>query len=578
MAWRLACGLLLGLPGASSAGFEQGIVEIHRTSAHIPVLATCPDERNGAIVAWQEGEPGPLRALHLAANGELDGSEGWLTATADPDPASRSRLAAVSDVRGGAYLAWCVADVLHLSRITADGRPAEGWPRNGRVLGRLRSGDRPSLVPDGEGGLYIGWFDTGIPSVQPWRVLAFHVGPDGRGAGGWPDTPLGFESPLEATLGLHPVFAAASGGGLWAAWLGAAPDAGGQSLVGGYRVTRLRPSGAAYPGWTRQGTELVPLGGALRLTGSGAMRPVAISDDGEGGCLLLTWDVGRPVDGSYLEEPANLRRFAADGAVAPGWPEAGIPVWGTYYSGAGFGASPSVRRSRSGDVILGTPVFGLHGSELFQWFRVEGDFGSMHLLASVNRASDLKVRARGDLLGVAWAQSYGWRNGPERQSAQVSGGLFVPGTPSSTFFESREGVWDVWYGDADIVLTELGSAILVWSQNIDRHGLQAIRLLPRGPMAVEATPGEGSAMLRAHHSPGRGVVAEVAWPGRGAVALGLVDIAGRASSRAELAAERSAGAAIVLPGSQDLPPGVYFVVATRGGRSLSRRVLVLDRR
>ena len=460
------CFLVLAA-GSANAGFESGVVVVHPTTAHIPQVSACTDGDRGALVVWQEntvGAAGPLRAAHVLASGEIDAAWPPEGAVVCAVAAGRSALGAVTDDARGAFVWWVDGGVITATHVTAAGTVSEGWPATGRVLGQ--SHDPPQVIADGTGGVYVGWFDIGLTAGQRERVLAIHLGADGHATGGWPDSPLAFESPLEDRLNVLPAFALGAGGSLWAAWLGLIIEPLTGSASGGYFVSRVRSSGAAWPGWTLGGMEIVPLNGELQSVPSKGMRPVAIADAADAGFLLLTFDDAVALDG-YAYSPMSLRRFSSDGSIAPGWPEAGVPVGASFYPGAEAGASPRLMRGTDGRILTGIAGFGVESTEGYTFTRRAPDGLPLSTVGTTSIAQGLKVHfsPAGDL-ARAWSLPMGWHNGLAGRDAAISGACVASDDAIASFDEDQPyefGDWTVWYGDADIALTGDGAAIFIWS-------------------------------------------------------------------------------------------------------------------
>jgi len=570
------CFLVL-TTGSARAGFESGIVAVHPTAAHIPRVSACADGERGALVVWQEntvGSTGPLRATHVLASGEIDTAWPADGAVVCAVAAGRSALGAVTDDARGAFVWWVDGGIISAVHVTAAGTVSDGWPATGRVLGK--SLDQPQMIADGTGGVYVGWFDIGLTAGQRSRVLAIHLGADGHATGGWPDSPLAFESAIEDRLNALPTFALGAGGSLWAAWLGLIVDSVNGSASGRYFVSRVRSSGAAWPGWTRGGTEIVHLNGDLQHFDIEGMRPVAIADAADGGFLLLAFDEAAALEGS-IDAPMMLRRFSSEGTIAPGWSEAGAQVGAGFYPGAEVGASPRLVSATDGRILTGTAGFGVESTEGYGFTRRSPDGLPLSTLGNTLIAQGLKAHfsPAGDL-ATAWAQSMGWHNGLSGHDAAVSGAFVASDGAAASFDEYQPyefGDWTVWYGDADITLTGDGAAILVWSQDTGRHGLQAMRLVPGGTVGAPGPASARQRSLRARFVSGRGLMVSASFPGSAACDLNVLDLQGRRI--AWLWSADATGTEQFVPGTGDLAPGVYFVRARGVPGESSTKVVVM---
>ncbi|HEX5634211.1 MAG TPA: hypothetical protein VFX50_13320, partial [Gemmatimonadales bacterium] len=200
-------------------GWSADPVEVHATTALCPRVSVCADGAGGSIVIWQEATAGGglLKARRLLASGDLDPAWPAAAAVSTRDIA-RTALGSVGDDAGGAYIWWSEGTQLLLTRVTPGGAVASGWGAQGRSLGMLATDrHRPIAVPDGTGGVYVGWLAADV-FAQPIRCFArvVHLGPDAAGAGGWPAG----GRVLGTAMGANPtVFAfgmdRAGDGGLW---------------------------------------------------------------------------------------------------------------------------------------------------------------------------------------------------------------------------------------------------------------------------------------------------------------------------------------------------------------------------
>ena len=155
-----------------------------------PTLA--PDGTGGAVVAFREfktpaGHSG-LYAKRVLGNGQF--APGWADSGAvAAAPTGVAQIRAVTDGQGGVILAWeALANGfpgwdIWVQRLNALGSVAAGWPADGRPAG-IPQGNalEPVLVPDQEGGAFVGWVgyheDRGRGYLQ-------HVTQSGANASGW---------------------------------------------------------------------------------------------------------------------------------------------------------------------------------------------------------------------------------------------------------------------------------------------------------------------------------------------------------------------------------------------------------
>ncbi len=172
---------------------------------------------------------------------------------------------------------------------------------------------QPSRAPDGAGGAHVAWLDVGS-DIRAQRLLA-----DGGIARG---------SPLNGV--------ARTGGGNASAPT-AIPDGAGGLLVvfarGGLYVQRFNASGSIVAGFPREG----------KLITSDFSGSFAATTDGAGGAYILRLAPGAK---TYLR--ARLTRIGPDGAIAPGWSEAGVALAGTF---GAWASRPQLQPSARGGVL-----------------------------------------------------------------------------------------------------------------------------------------------------------------------------------------------------------------------------------
>jgi len=270
---------------------------------------------------------------------------------------------------------------------------------------------------------------------------------------------------------------------------------------------------------------------------------------------------------------ARLDRFTSAGGRSSDWPADGFSIGASYYGGAAVESSPRIQRLADGSLQLAEPGFGTEGFEAFSFERRTANGAPLSRGSTVNRSSDLRlhISSQGE---VAWAyaQPFGWHNVMVGDVAALKGHFESAGQPPAEFREYQYDLWTVHYGAADIVLTGDGAAILVWSQDTDRHGLQAKRLGPPIVLDAPPTPVISAPSLRARFVRGEGVHAVASLPGASHVDLVLHDLAGR---RIAGVTSGAPGAEVVFPGTRELPGGVYFARASDGTRELRSKVVVL---
>jgi hypothetical protein len=573
---------LAAVPVPALAGWSPDPVEVIATSNTCPLVTACADVSRGAIVVWQEntsGAAGPLRARHLLATGDIDPA--WPTlVTVTSAAASRVALGSVTDGQGGAYVWWQLGGSVYLTRVTAGGAIAAGWPAAGRVLGMQQMGSqRPSVLADGSGGVYVAF--NQLVSGPPWevRLMLAHLGPSNTGAGGFPAGGLraiGTTSEQTEWVGSSSI-GLAPDGGVWAAW-GTSVVTETDVLAGDYRLTRLTPAGLPAAGWDARGVVLGTYAGdALNTTSGWSVAPgmslVAVASDGADGAYLLRGDADTSYPGTLTVVP-RLFRLGAGGAVAAGWPAAG---WTPYAGGlqASFdnGATASLRLlpDGSGGVFVGQPAYASEMTNGYDFARIganaatlPGGVGAMQ--------NGLEFALRGD--GGMFVTSFN-ANGPSSAwspAAYVSIGQSAPGTGWSEWHDTPMVTW---YADDAVASLGDGSAVFAWSQVNERHGIYAVRVNGAGLVTgVEPAPAVAAPRLALHFARGEGVTLFATFGAPGTARCVLADVAGRAVARGTFEAGVVASR-WTLPGTAGLPAGLYLARVECGGRALTGKVAIV---
>lgn len=160
----------------------------------------CRDGGDGAFVAWCDarsgvGIPEPqvqayydIYLQHLTGTGEV--APGW-PADGLPVcvwPGSQQEPQLLPDGNGGVYVGWWPSGpqgaTVHLQHVRADGSLAPGWPEGGkRMFGIDTYADQLRLASDQMGGVFVGAELVG--EAQHLRVYVQHVTPNGSFDGVW---------------------------------------------------------------------------------------------------------------------------------------------------------------------------------------------------------------------------------------------------------------------------------------------------------------------------------------------------------------------------------------------------------
>jgi hypothetical protein len=281
------------------------------------------DDAAGEIVVWfdtRNGGDNDLFALRLTAYGTR--ASGWFV-NGNPvctSPGSQDTPACCADGAGGAFICWrdgrnaATSSDLYVQHLTGSGGIAPGLSADGiPVSTALGTQEGASICVDGRGGALIAWND-GRPDTP--GVYMQHILPSGLVDPDWPAN----GKLIEANAGIPKVV----------------PDASAGAIVlyaragGGVVAQRVTSTGEAAPGWTPDGVMLIPQGSGI----------VSACADGAGGAIV-TFESG------YA--PFLAQRVTQGGAIATGWPPAGVALVSNYSPGE---FSPSITPDDDGGAFV----------------------------------------------------------------------------------------------------------------------------------------------------------------------------------------------------------------------------------
>ena len=572
----IATAVLVLAPAPASAGWSPTPTPIRLTSSAIPVIACVSDGAAGAYVAWQEeSSPGSgiLRTQHVLPTGDLDPA--WpadgIVACSDVGP--RSEIGLVADPAGGCYAWWLAGSgtstaTLRVRRIGSDGTPDVRWPASGKSLGTTLASWRPSVIPDGSGGLYASWSSSSFAETGN-NALVARLGPTGAAPAGW--------SPLVRAMGslpdvnLSPAIARAADGGVFCVWARWSSDS--TALPHAFCAKRLMPSGALASGWPLDGLVLADFHPwALRNLFKDQM--VAAASDASGGFYALLLD---PVadDPSHDWMTTTVLRRQTDGTASPAWPAAGPPLADTPQPMLD-GAPPRLVSDGAGNVVAALPA-AFTDSPPASILRGYDPAGAAMLDGNGGWGSAFDVV--GDpISGVHFASGLAcWGPGPFGTSfrSAVSFRTYTPietNDPSGAFYEGPDLPGCV-FGDVSIAPVGDGGSITFFCRLSGATGLYAVKLNRAGLVTgVGGGAPHTLAIGRARFVEGAGARVAFTLPGGGGGRLALFDLGGRRVS--ELRAVATDAAEVTMEGTANLEPGVYFVRLSQGPRFAIAKLLV----
>lgn len=207
--------------------------------------------------------------------------------------------ASVPDGAGGTYIAWSetgrdAAEMdVFLLRVTNAGAPAPGWPADGVPICTAPGNQFVDfLLPDGAGGAIAVWIDQ-RSSLQTADMAAQRVDPSGTVLWAADGVPI----VTNVQLAMYPEFAPDGTGGVVAAWsVEAVVDPN-------VYASRLDAAGSVPAGWSTDGT--------IVCNAPGAQRNVGLTGDGAGG-VFVAWRDQRP---SNLGGAAYVQHLNANGVA-----------------------------------------------------------------------------------------------------------------------------------------------------------------------------------------------------------------------------------------------------------------------
>lgn len=560
----LAVTIALSATGAF-AGWNPDGVTVRPTAALISQVAASSDGDSGTFVAWQEITTSPvglLRVQHLLSSGDLDPTWPVDGASASDVAASRAFVMTVPDRQGGVYVCWTEGTdnrSLHVTRVDANGQVANGWPASGKNLGSVAPDyyGWPSVIEDGGHGLFVSW-------SRGTSVRAQRFGPDGLGAGGWPNASM-IVVPVDQVLTLHlwPDLALAPDGGIFLSWTTYSTDT--TQVDSGMHLRRLTGAGLNSPGWPSEGRSLGPF--RLEILGIWARAPLLdISPDARGGLFVFAGNLWGEVGFSHVDR--RLHRLLADGQPSPGWPVDGYSPGGfeSYFGDESVGQGLRVLPDGLDGALVVVPTYATHSPGLIYLPACSPGGLWRYGVSGVSGGHELVAKGDGGVFLAHFKPDgpygpYSWNAfiGLEQSSPQPG---WIP------WSERRTERLVQSYGDIALAPTGDGGVVFFWSQVRERFGLFARRFSPAGEITAVTGVGSGSGdnpapRFQLRFVPGTGVVARIALDGEPA-RLDLFDVSGRRISSRTLHESGPGANDVSLPGTASLASGVYFARLASG--------------
>ncbi len=297
--------------GAPAPGWPLDGIPVSNAGGLRYAGGMAPDGAEGVFLAWEDNVAGDWNVYvqHMSSDGVpvFGWPMGGLAVCSAPGDQRGPCL--ISDREGGVFVAWTDARnypvQVYGSQVRFNGTLAAGWGVDGKPLASslARHELRPSMTPDGSGGLFLSWLDGTPQSIV--RVQRFRA--DGAAADGWPSGGVAVSLP-------HPTMAntlvSDDSSRVWIAWE-EPPDTLLQSDPDLHLA--LVRNGALDPLWT--------LGGLLVAGGPEFQDLTALLPDGDRGVYVGWFD-----ESTYPETRSRVTRITEAGATAPGWDSGGTDV------------------------------------------------------------------------------------------------------------------------------------------------------------------------------------------------------------------------------------------------------------
>jgi len=561
--------IVLGFATGARAGWGPDGVTVRATDAEIPMVVACPvDGSGGTFVAWQEmasKRAGWLRVQHLFASGDVDPAwpaEGALATTV---PNGRTFLDICPDLLGGAYLIWTEVGLptsIFVTRIDSSGQVADGWPATGKMLGAVNvSVGRPALGYANPNGLYVAW------STGP-HIFVERFGPDGHGAGGWPDGPR-IVSPFALTTftRLWPRLASLRDGRVYVGWATLSRDT--TVLESGVYLRLLTGAGQNAPGWPGNGRLMA------------AFRPEFLSPElPQSPVFDIVWDghtgvwwFGGDLSGPSFEP--RVQHLLDDGTPKADWPPEGRAA--PRVEGYGFdgraGAYDGLRviPRVGGGAILEERTSPASGPLMTALYLMDGAGVTTGPFTAPAAGHESLENYDGGVFQASFSPHGAYDPGDPDAFLQVNQTTPPPGwTPWREVH--RESV--PWYGDIALAGAGEDGAVFFWSQVNERTGLFARRFNEDGQVTGVGPEPAGAALHRVRFVSGTGVVAQVAVEGHSGT-LELYDLVGRKVAGCAVEDSGTNQVDVTIPGTASLVSGVYFVrVASERGHASGKVAVV----
>jgi len=463
-------------------------------------------------------------------------ARGWQAGgTEIASSSTRQRLNSIlQDGKGGFYSVndYDLMTHTYCHRVTTYGYPAIGWPADGLVISSVPSFGATAAL-DGQGGLFFFWSSFSASGDPSAGIYALRLTPEGSPAPGWPAEGLRVSS-IESNEPL--VSVATSDGGAIVSWFHF--DSG----VVSAHAQKVSPTGAA-PGW--------PENGVLLAQGDRYIQNIAGAPDGLGG-VYLAWEF-------YENAPPGVppatgvvaQHLTSDGSLAQGWPMAGLPISASAFQGNNPAMIPVTGNAAlvawegyfngPANKIMAQKLIG-SGLESFSIVLAHSDVAPnrVHLQWRATPSADVPVRVYRRAENEDWQLQDAIQ--PDLTGILVFNDLTaVAGNSYSYRLSVTTGEEKHFYGEIRIQVPAFALALRVASANPVRGDLSA----------------------------------DLDLPSSGTARVELLDVRGRLVATKEARVSGSTTLRLPIASGRGLASGVYFVRLTMGGKTVTRRAVML---
>jgi hypothetical protein len=397
---------------------------------------------------------------------------------------NQSGVRTIPDGSGGLYVGWLDQRAgnydVYLQHVLADGSRSPTWPATGLPVGSGPGNQTPfDLSTDGSGGALVVWGDSRGANIDVYgsRILADGSLPPGWGGNG--NLIIGF-----AGTQTNPVVCPDGLGGMFCAWE--------DFRAGASDVYLQHLTDMAQP-WV-----LAPAGMPV-CTAAGSQNNLAIGADGSNGVNLAWADFRNAADYNIM-----ATRITIGGAAAAGWVQDGVPICMAagnqtnpvmLVDGAG-GAYLSWKDNRGADADV--YIRGINGGGVPVWLA-----DGVPLCTVAGDQTNVRLAAYGDGVIAAWQDARVPATSAIVVQAITNYGVVTPDFPANGVSVASSGV-----SQLNPVVAEdgVGGVFFAWQE--PRYGAYDVFAQRFGP-DYRVYPGWPLGGLRVTSAPGSQAVPSI---------------------------------------------------------------------